>query len=206
MRRPSFGRLLLACGTLLLAMVLPALAPPPWLSAVGELEDRCTVWALRPVLLVTASHCVGVPGSTYDAFYYRGINKVKTPALLVWDGAWEDGWNADLALLIPDRPWPAALPLASMLPVRGAVGQSVSWSLGVRQWVTPVWFYGLHETSAKGWVLMFRGDVGQGASGGVLLVDGQVVGVIVAGNTAIPAGSVGRAVRSLERNGPMPRP
>jgi hypothetical protein len=197
---------------LMALMVLPALATPPWLSAVGEIEDRCTVWALRPSLLVTASHCVGVPGSTYDAFYYRGVGKVKTPALLVWDGAWEDGWYADLALLVPDRPWPAVLPLASRLPGRGEVGQSVSWSLGTRQWVTPVWFYGLHEVSDKGWVVIFRGDVGPGSSGGVALVNGQVVGVIVAGyaplglHLAIPAGSVGRAVRSLERNGPMPRP
>jgi len=202
-------RAALVCVFVLLAA--PVTAAPSWIRAVGYIDGQCTVWAVRPFLLVTASHCVYRPGDTHDTYYIRGVQEVKVPAMVVWDGAWADEFS-DLALLVPDVPWPVALPLASPIPSPGTPGVAATYTLGMRWWTVPVEILGLTHVQERGWMILFRGDVASGSSGSPILVDNKVVGVISAGvvtlrlHVATPAGPLARAIRSYDKYGPMPNP
>ena len=60
---------------------------PSWVLGVGQLEHQCSLVAVRPTLVVTASHCVGVVGATYSGSFIRGVGREHRRAVLVWDGA-----------------------------------------------------------------------------------------------------------------------
>jgi hypothetical protein len=185
-----------------------AAAALPWTMAVGQLEDVCTVWAVRPTLLVTASHCVGFLGSRYAVAYYRGVGVVATTATLVWDGFWADP-PSDLALLAIDRAWPATLALSRWLPPAGAVLETTGLSVGLRRWSATLRAHGLYHQRDYGWVLVYDGPIGPGASGSPVLWRGAVVAVHVAAAgrpsllAGVPAGTLARALRTYDRHGPM---
>lgn len=195
----------------LLAIVLLFVAPANaavWSRAVGHLDDKCTVVAIRPNLLVTASHCVIRPGWEHKAYYYRGIQNVPVTALAVWDGYFTDP-PVDLAFLSIESRWPTTLPLARHLPPADTLATVYGYLLSTRQQTARVYTGALTEHTDYGWILPIFGPVGPGMSGGPVIVRGEIVGIAVAvylpllRAIAIPAGTVASAIRDLDRNGPM---
>lgn len=187
-------------------------AAEAWPAGVGSLEDnRCTVFAVRPLLLVTASHCVYRPGATNEVAFWRGILRVPHEAVVVWDGGFVDP-AVDLAFLVPERPWSPMI-LSGPLPVSGETLTAATMTLGIERWQTPVQYFGLVHQERYGWVLAGQGLLGRGSSGGPWLLRGRVVGLHVAGtdgpprlSLAIPVGTVRQALRALDRDGLMPAP
>lgn len=199
---------LLAVGLLaILVLPIPASAGP-WPRAVGHMDQGCTVVAVRPKLLVTASHCVGRPGWEHTTFYYQGVRNVPVTALVVWDGPWADRY-ADLALLVPETPWPATLPLARHLPSPDTPAVLFGFLLGSKQQEARLRVGALTEVEGYGWMLPVFGPVGPGNSGGPVIVRGEIVGITVAvylpllRGIAVPAGTVAAAIRDLDRYGPQ---
>lgn len=163
---------------------------------------------------MTASHCVGAPGSDTEVTFYRGVAKIRLDAVVVWDSVWsEDDAGLDLAFIATERPWPAILPLARYLPRPGERVDLLSFALGIRRWAGWGTLEGLFDHDELGWVLVYRNNYGAGgASGSPVLYKDQAIGMHTHGYTpllmsiAMPAGRIARALRSLDRNGPMKPP
>lgn len=199
---------LLAWG-LLAALLLPIPASAsPWPRAVGHSDEGCTVVAVRPKLLITASHCVSRPGWEQTAYYYRGARSVPVTALVVWDGAFSERY-ADLALLVPETPWPTTLPLARFTPPPDTPAIVYGYLLGATQQAVRVQVGGFAEVAGHGWMLSIFGPIGPGNSGGPVVVRGEIVGIVVAvylpllRGIAVPAGTVASAIRDLDWRGPQ---
>jgi len=180
--------------------------------ATGSLKHICTMQAIRVDLVVTASHCVGVPGEEYTVYFVRGVSDVPISATLVWDGSFADYDNAgDIAFLKLDRPWQYTIPLSEILPKPGDRLQSVTYAFGIRHWTIETEYIGIRYVARFGWSLLFRGPVGGGASGAALIKDGKLVGTISSGSdehrlgVGVPVGTIARALRDLDRRGPMPQ-
>lgn len=219
---------LLLLVLLLLMPAIPASAAAP-VNAVGTIStidawfgayEACSVWAVRPKLLVTAAHCVqesifGFPtgksvGETRTVTFYRGVTKHSMKAKVVWDSFWWGDEGLDVAFLVPEKPWPAVLPLASLLPKKGDKAEFLAFTLGIRRWTGYGVFDGLYDVNGLGWMLIYRSDyTGGGASGSPVIVNGKVVGMHTHGYTplrmglAMPVGRIRRALADLDMHGPM---
>lgn len=198
---------------MLVPMGIP-IAGERWTMAVGNVDQQCTIWSVAPDVLVTASHCVALPGSTYTVQYYRGVQTVDVQAVQVWDGALL-GWRyVDVALLVPARSFPAHIAIASRLPQPGTEIETAGYASSLRTWTARGAVIGLQYMDAlPGWVLLLDLRGGPGASGSpVVNRDRQVVGMLLGGlgglgmAIAAPAGDLAWAVRHYRRTGPMPSP
>lgn len=208
----------LATGALVIVGLLIALLvgkveaqSPTWVLGVGQLEQLCSLVAVRPTLVVTASHCVGAVGETYRVSFVRGVGREHRQATLVWDGAEFGDRTMDLALLVLDRPVMGVVRLASALPKKGEKGTAVGFSSGVRHWVVPLEFTGLYEIDELGWMLGFRAETTGGASGGGIFNGrGELVAIenialrsLPTLGFGVPVGRIRQAVRDYERHGSM---
>ncbi len=184
---------------------------PSWVLAVGQLEHQCSLVAVRPRLVVTASHCVGDVGDAYRASFVRGVGREYRRATLVWDGVSFGDRTMDLAILQLDRPVTTVVQMASMLPKKDERGVAVGFSSGVRHWVVPVEFTGLYEVDRLGWMLGYRAETTGGASGGgVFNSRGELVGIENISLRAfpmlsfgVPVGRIRQALRDYDLHGPM---
>ncbi|MGH2404990.1 MAG: trypsin-like serine peptidase [bacterium] len=205
-------------GTLAMVGLLVALLTgqvqaqsPSWVLGVGQLEQRCSLVAVRSTLVVTASHCVGTVGETYSVSFVRGVGREHRQATLVWDGALFGDRTTDLALLALDRPITSVVRLASALPKKGDGGTAVGFSSGVRHWTVPVEFTGLFEVDELGWMLGYRAETTGGASGGgVFNGRGELVAIENIAlrefrtlSFGVPVGRIRQALRDYDRHGPM---
>jgi hypothetical protein len=178
-------------------------------QGIGDIDDKCTVWAVRPRLLVTASHCVHYPTTRHTVTYYRGVTGVSMEATVVWDGAYIE-WYPDLALLVPDQPWPVTYPIARTIPPRGTRLELVGHFLTLRHFSQTITVLGLYF-SPPDWLLVTT-SLGRGFSGAAAFWGGEVAGVAVGSSTEynigflVPAGWLARAIRSLDKDGPMSNP
>lgn len=184
---------------------------PSWVLGVGQLEQRCSLVAVRPTLVVTASHCVGAVGTTYRVSFVRGVGREHRQATSVWDGAEFGDRTMDLAILALDRPVTSVVRLASALPKKGEAGTAVGFSSGVRHWVVPVEFTGLFEVDELGWMLGYRAETTGGASGGGIFNGrGELVAIenialreFPTLSFGVPVGRIRQALRDYDRFGPM---
>ncbi len=210
-RKAGLGAAVLAGLWLLLSLFVGTgeAQSPMWVLGVGQLEHRCSLVAVRPTLVVTASHCVGDVGDTYLVSFIRGVGRAQRQGTVVWDGAGSRDRTLDLAILELDRPVTNVARLASALPKKGEKGTGVGFSSGVRHWIVPVEFTGLFEVDEFGWMLGYRGETTPGASGGgVFNARGELVATenlslreFPTLSFGVPVGRIRQALRDYDANG-----
>jgi hypothetical protein len=181
---------------------------PEWWQAVGR-SDTCTVWAVRPRLVATASHCVPAPGAVMEIAFRAGVGTRSQLATVVWDGLFNERVSADLAFLVPQSPLRTTIPISRWLPTPGETLETVGITLGMQWWASVVTARAITNQDRYGWVLVYQGEVGPGASGSPIVWRGAVVALHVAGadgpvlHIGIPAGTLARALRDYDARGPM---
>jgi len=186
--------------------------------AIARINGICTAEVIRPMLAVTASHCVGFIGGDEELEFVRGHAIITVEGTLVWDSLWFDGDTdgLDLAFVQLAQPWPHQLRLARLLPSSfPTYGYSVSAALGSIPFFKRLLLVeDMKHVSGLGWVLVYRGDTYPGASGSAVLdMSGEVIGLITHGYSAAhppvllgaAVGRIATALRDYDRRGRMVR-
>lgn len=211
-------------GLVSLCLAIMALPGPVGAAAVfapvGQIGPAgsgvCTAEAIRPDLVLTASHCVGSPGAqTVVVFYGQTTQDVKTfHGIVVFDGVNPQYTHwVDMALVkLTDGTWPAVLDFSEAAPTPGETLHSVSFSLGIRQWTTDVTYVDEYFVEGFGWADLAIGALAPGASGSVLLKDGKIVSMVNIGYDplhlfgGVPGWELRAGVAWYDDHGPMKKP
>lgn len=187
---------------------------PRW--AIGFVNSVCTGQMISPTLLITASHCVGLPQQEVRVVFRNVTTQERRPytGTVVWDGAYfysSSGVREDIAIVRLSMEYPHRLRITSELPPRTAQVRVIGFGMGIPHWDRWLRIEGLYDMDGYGRVLIVRGEQLPGASGSLMLYRGVGVAMVTNGTNFLqppiifgPIGSrLQEAVADLVESGEM---
>jgi hypothetical protein len=209
---------LLLTAALLGGPILPAQSGSGPAAAIGMVNEVCTGEAISPYLFITASHCTRDVGELVRFYIRDGVAKREYLGINVWDSYYDqrdksivEGLDLSIVRLIGGGEFKNYLSFYPRIPAPDTPGLNIGMSIGLEYWTAPVRIQRMYHDVDLGWILVYRGDIYPGVSGGVVLVDGKIVGIVTHGlrNTypgihmGATAGRIMAAIRDLNKHGEM---